>query len=168
VRTTPEDKKQQVIAGLVDARSKILASVAALPPAQQDVVFLGEWSVKDLLAHLIGWDFANLEATKEVLAGKLPSFYAHHDHDWRTYNARLVAEHKREDFAALLEAVEDSHRQLEEYLRTVPAEEFGKDRGLRFRGWRVTITALLKAETSDERKHHEQIEEFRRRAAADR
>ena len=76
MRTTPEDKKQQVIAGLVDARSKILASVAALPPAQQDVVFLGEWSVKDLLAHLIGWDFANLEATKEALAGKLPSFYA--------------------------------------------------------------------------------------------
>jgi len=168
VRATPEERKQQIIADLVDARRKILASAAALPPAQQGAVFLGEWSVKDLLAHLIGWDFANLEAAKEVLAGKLPSFYAHHDRDWKTYNARLVAEHKREDFAALLKAVEDSHRQLVEHLRTVPVEEFGKDRGLRFKGWKVTIAALLRVEASDERRHHEQIEEFRRRTAADR
>jgi len=57
---------------------------------------------------------------------------------------------------------------LVEYLLTVPAEEFGKDRGLRFKGWKVTIAALLRVEASDESKHHEQLEEFRRKAAADR
>ena len=158
MRTTPQAKKDKVIAALVEARRKILEAAAALPPAKQDEVFLGVWSVRDLLAHLVGWDYTNLAAVQEILAGQLPSFYAHHDRDWRTYNAGLVAKHRQEDFAALLAAVQDSHQRLVDFLRTVPAEEFGKDRGLRFRGYRVTIARLLQAEASDEEVHYKQIQ----------
>jgi uncharacterized damage-inducible protein DinB len=163
VRTTAEEKKQKVIRDLASARGKILSAAKALPASQQDEVFLGEWSAKDLLAHLAGWDFTNLQAAKEVLGGRLPSFYDYHDRDWRTYNARLVAKYRIEDFDALLEAVQDSHRQLLEHLESIPADEFVKDRGLRFRGWRVTIAALLRVEASDEEEHYRQQEAFRTR-----
>jgi hypothetical protein len=158
MRTTPQAKKDTVIAELVEARRKILDAAAALPPEKQEEVFLGIWSVKDLLAHLVGWDFTNLAAVQEILAGQLPSFYAHHDRDWRTFNAGLVAAYKREDFAGLLSSVKDSHQRLIAFLRTVPAEEFGQDRGLRFRGYRVTIARLLQAEASDEEVHYKQIQ----------
>jgi len=158
MRATAQAKKDKVIAALVEARRKILDTAVALPPEKQDEVFLGIWSVKDLLAHLVGWDYTNLAAVQEILAGQLPSFYAHHDRDWRTFNAGLVAKYKREDFRDLLSSVQDSHQRLVDFLRTVPAEEFGQDKGLRFRGYKVTIARLLQAEASDEEVHHQQIQ----------
>ena len=68
-------EKDGIIGGLVAARGEILDTVRLLSPAQQDEVFLGEWSVKDLLAHLVGWDYTNQEAVAEILEGKKPGFW---------------------------------------------------------------------------------------------
>ncbi len=103
-------KKDHIIAGLIEARRNILDAVSSLSPAQQDEVFLGVWSAKDLLAHLVGWDLANLESAKEIPAGKLPSFYSHYGRDWQGFNIRLVAEHKRDDFADIISAIKNSPR----------------------------------------------------------
>lgn len=158
--TKAQAKKDQLISGLVETRRRILNEACSLPSDKQDQAFLGVWSVKDLLAHLVGWDFTNMEAVKEILAGKVPSFYCYHDHDWKTYNAGLVAEYKREDFAELLSSVKNSHQNLIDYLGTIPAEEFDKDRGVRFKRYKVTIARLLQAELDDEKVHHQQIKEF--------
>ena len=97
----------------------------------------------------------------------MPAFYAHYDRDWQTFNARLVAEYKRDDYTDLLAIVEDAHRKLIDSVRAIPAEEFNKDRGVRFKGYKVTIARTLEAETKDERKHHAQIVAFATRSAAD-
>jgi len=156
-------QKDKIIAELVDTRRKILDAAAALPATQQDEVFLGVWSVKDLLAHLAGWDDTNRQAAAELLAGQMPAFYAHYDRDWQTYNAGLVAGYGRDDFAELLALVEDTHRTLIAFLETIPAEEFDKDHGVRFRRYKVTIARLLQVEADDENVHLAQIEEFRHR-----
>lgn len=157
VSTKAEAKKEEIISGLIEARGCILRAASSLPTEKQDEVFLGVWSVKDLLAHLVGWDYTNIEAAREILDGKLPSFYAHYDRDWKSYNAGLVKRYKKEDFADLLSSVEDSHRELIEFLRTVPAEEFDRDRGLRAGRYKVTIARLLQVEINDEKKHCVQI-----------
>lgn len=153
-------KKDEIVAALIQARRRILDLAHTLPPEKQDQVFLGVWSVKDLLAHLIGWDYTNVEATKSILAGQLPEFYSHHDRDWQTYNASLVEQYKKDDFVELLYAVETSQRALMGLLATVPAEEFDKDRGVRFKRYKVTIARLLQAEADDEEEHYGQIKEF--------
>ncbi len=153
-------KKDEIIAALIQARRRILDVAHALPPEKQDQVFLGVWCVKDLLAHLIGWDYANVEAIKSILAGELPEFYSYHDRDWQTYNASLVDQYKKDDFVELLYSVETSQRALMGLLATVPAEEFDKDRGIRFKRYKVTIARLLQAEADDEEEHYRQIKEF--------
>jgi hypothetical protein len=160
VSTRDQATRDEIITGLVEARECILAAASAVPPAKQDEVFLGVWSMKELLAHLVGWDHANLQAAQEILGNRLPSFYAHRDRGWKSYNESLVARYKREDYAELLVSVEDSHRELIDYLRTVPAEEFDRDRGLRAGRYKVTIARLLRAETDDEKQHCAQIQEF--------
>lgn len=160
MRATAAAKKEKILSDLVETRRKILDVVSSLPPAAQDEIFLGVWSIKDLLAHLVGWDLANLAAAHAVLAGQLPDFYAYYDRDWKTYNARLVAEHKGDNFADLYASVEEAHQQLVEFLKAVPAAEFDKDKGVRFRGYKVTIARLLQVEISDEKTHHTQIKEF--------
>ncbi len=154
-------KKDAIISELVEVRRKIFDAASALSQTQQDQIFLGVWSIKDLLAHLAGWDFTNLEAAQSVRAGKLPDFYLYYDRDWKTYNAQLVSKYKRDNFADLLAVVRDSHQKLVDFLTALPAEEFDKDTGVRFEGYKVTIARLLQTEIKDEKVHHAQIEEFR-------
>lgn len=153
-------RNDQILSALLETREKILAESSRLSADQQDHIFLGIWSVKDLLAHIIGWDHTNLRAAKEILKGKLPSFYKHYDREWQKYNAMLVKEYKTDSFPELVLAVKVSQRRLIEYLKTIPPEHFNKDFGVRFRGYKVTIQRLLEAEQEDEQIHLQQIVDF--------
>jgi len=155
-----EVNKEEIISSLIEVRRTILQKAAAIPAQTQDAVFLGTWSIKDLLAHLAGWDHANLLAVQEILAGQIPSFYEYYDHDWRSYNARLVDKYKRDNINELIQLVEDSHEVLIECLKGLPAEEYQKDRGLRVKGYKIIISHLLQVEIKDENEHLIQIEIF--------
>ena len=158
--TKEQQTKDSIFSALTEVRRKILHVAHTLSRERQDEVFLGIWSARELLAHLVGWDYANIEATKSILSGELPEFYSHHDRDWASYNAFLVERHKIEDYAELLRSVEASHRALVDLLATVPADEFEKDRGLRYKRYKVTIARLLQAEAEDEEEHYRQIKAF--------
>ena len=153
-------RKNQILSDLVETRQKILAATSGLSDAQREQVFLGIWSVKDLLAHLAGWDRTNLDAAKSVLVGELPSFYQYRDRDWQTYNATLVKEYKKDSFKELLAEVTAAQEQLIEFLQSIPPEQFNKDFGVRFRGYKVTIQRLLDAEWKDEQTHLQQLVDF--------
>lgn len=160
MRATAAEKKARAIQDVHEARQSVLAAAAAVPPEAADTVFLGEWSVKDIIAHIIGWDYANADAVRAVLAGELPAFYAHRDRDWRTFNAGLVRRYREEDHEAGLRAAQRSHEVLCELLESIPAAEFERDHGVRFRGYKVTIARLLAADSKDCRAHAQQIRDF--------
>jgi len=161
MRTTPEDKKERLLAGLAAARQQVLTAARDLPSAEQDTVLLGTWSAHDIVAHLAGWDHANCEAIDAIRAGRLPAFYARYDRDWRTFNAELVARHKQATLEEAAAVAMASHRALLATLAEVPAEDLLRDYGVRSPGnRRVTIPMLLEVEARDERKHAEQIQEF--------
>ena len=153
-------KKEQVIRELQETRQIILSEIDVLSAKDRNMVFLGIWSVRDLLAHLAGWDFTNVEAIKSVLAGKLPAFYEHRDRDWQTYNAMLVRKYRMNSFRELRTTVKTSQKKLIEYLQTIPPEYFNKDFGVRFRGYKVTIQRLLEADIKDGQIHLQQIVDF--------
>jgi uncharacterized damage-inducible protein DinB len=157
---TSEDKKRELIDGLVSARRSILNAVSDLPTDQVDQVFLGEWSIKDILAHLVGWDITNRQAVQEILAGVYPEFFQYYDKDWHSYNARLVEANKAEPFSALLTELDVSYRQLIATLESLPANDLVNASARRATGRTVTIRNLLKAEAADERQHALQIREF--------
>ena len=157
-------KKNELIADLIETRRKIIDITSSFSPTEHDQVFLGIWSIKDLLAHLIGWLEANRKAMKAIRAGKLPEFYAYKDRDWQTYNALLVSKYKRGSLAKLMSTVQISHQKLIDLIQNIPAEEFEQDYGVRFKGYKVTIARLLQAELKDEKVHYTQIEMFRNKA----
>jgi hypothetical protein len=160
MRNPPQSTKDDLIAAMIETRQGIVAVAQACPPEARDDVFLGTWSLKDMLAHLIGWDYTNMAAVSNVLAGQIPIFYAHHDRDWKTYNALLVTQYKQDDFSALLSAAGNSHQTMTDFLRTIPASEFTKDHSVRFRGYIVTIARLLQAEIDDEKVHCAQLSQY--------
>jgi hypothetical protein len=157
-------KKDELIADLIELRRKILDISSSFSPTEQDQVFLGVWSIKELMAHLIGWLETNRKAVKAIRAGKLPEFYAYKDRDWQTYNALLVSKYKRGNLAKLMSTMQISHQKLIDLIQNTPAEEFEQDYGVRFKGYKVTIARLLQAELKDEKVHYTQIEMFRNKA----
>ncbi len=161
--TLAEKRKAHLISKLARARGALLDSARSLPPPKQSRVFLGVWSPRHILAHLIGWDCTNLQAVSELRRHKVPSFYKYHDKDWASYNSKLVARHNRGSFRQLLASAQKSHARLLAELRTLPAEEIIENRGVRFRGCTVTIERLLEAEAEDEQTHHRQLQGLRRR-----
>lgn len=152
-----EMKKDQIIAELAQTRARLVNQLKAVPPERLDEVFLGTWSVRDLLAHLIGWDETNLEAVQDLLAGRLPAFYARFNPDWAAYNAELVERHCQPDFDAMLAAFTQTHEKLLAVLRGLPSGEIEKDRGVRSHNHIITIDRVLEAEIDDEDKHLHQI-----------
>ena len=153
-------KRDRIIADLVEVREDILNTASRCPVDLQDKVFLGVWSIKDLIAHLIGWDYTNIKAARAVRNGRLPDFYTYIDKDWSSYNALLVIQHKQDDYDRLLACSKDSHTQLIDFLQTLPVEDFFKDWGVRYKGYNLTISRLVVAETKDERVHLAQINAF--------
>jgi hypothetical protein len=166
MRKTPSDHVQALhvqalIDDLIAVRASLLAAVRELPPDCLDEPCIGTWAVKDLLAHLIGWDETNLQAVKDILAGQRPSFFQYYDPDWRSYNASLVKTYRIEPFQTLLAEAAKSHSHLVEFLQSLPAEAILQGKSPREQGRSVTIRNLLRAEAADERKHCIQVQEFR-------
>jgi hypothetical protein len=157
MRKSLDDKKAELIRELMFARASLLTAVGALPPERLDETFLGTWSAKDLLAHLVGWDFTNLQAIREIQAGLPPTFFQYYDKDWQAYNARLVAQYKIEPTSALLVSVQESHRQLCAFLESLPAGFIVEGKGFSPSGRTITVRNLLRAEARDELKHAEQV-----------
>jgi len=161
MKHAPDVRKDKLLDDVENARVAMLAAVNSLPSDHRRAVFLGVWSSYELVAHLIVWDYANIQAIDDILADRLPHFYAHHDHDWRTYNAQLVREYSQESWEELMAAAAESHRRLLAVARSLPAEEFYKDRGIRFRGYKVMIGRLLEADVKDVMTHAAQVIAFR-------
>jgi hypothetical protein len=153
-------RKELVLLDLLETRQNILSEASKLSPAEQDQIFLGIWSIKDLLAHLIGWDHTNLEAARSVLKGQVPAFYEHRDHDWQTYNTLLVKKYKKDSLQELIAEARDSQQGLIDFLQTIPPEYFHTDFGVRFRGYKVTVQRLLEAEAKDEQTHYKQMTSY--------
>ena len=68
MKRTDSAFKDELLFGLKAVRESILNEALALPAEARDRVFLGTWSVMDLLAHLAGWDFTNLQAVPDPAA----------------------------------------------------------------------------------------------------
>jgi len=154
------DQKIKLIAGLKDVREKILNLAIRMNPEIQKAVYLGTWSVREMLAHLAGWDETNIRAVDEILRGELPSFYELSDKDWASYNAKLVSEYTRENYPDLISLVRTTHARLIEKIEDISADELWRDRGIRAKGWKVTIGRLLEAELEDEEEHYTQLNAF--------
>ena len=153
--------KQDIIAGLLAARQRILDALSNLPLDKQDEVFLGIWSIKDLLAHLVGWDVTNIEAVTDIRAGRPPRVFQHWDPEWAKYNAELVRKYKHDNFSELLDSIQQSHAALIEFVRIVPAEGIDKDYGIRSPGGtNITVERFLQFEIEDEGRHYQQIHEW--------
>ncbi len=93
----------------------------------------GDWSVKDIIAHVTWWEEEALKHLPLILAGGRPPRYSVTYGGIDAFNA-LMHERKRDlSLSAVLTERDDTHRRLIAYIQTVPEEQFTRETRFRRR-----------------------------------
>ena len=127
-------KRQQLLQKLDNAWTEFTASYAGLSEAQMtEPGVVGGWSVKDILAHVTWWEEEALKHLPLILAGGRPPRYSTMYGGIDAFNA-LMAERKQPlSLADVLSQQAATHRQLVDYLQSVPEEQFTRETRFRHR-----------------------------------
>lgn len=127
-------KKAQLLQRLEQAWNDFHDSYAGLSEAQMlQPGVMGEWSVKDLLAHISWWEGEALKHLPGILEGKRPPRYSVTYGGIDAFNALMSEKTRGLTLEQALAQSQESHRQLLEYLQSVPEEQFAAETRFRRR-----------------------------------
>jgi hypothetical protein len=115
--------KQDLLQRAEQEYDGLKAAIKGLDDRQMSEVWLGTWSVRDIVAHLTGWHRETIPALARLGRGEPPYADGTYD-DGDAWNARFVAASRGLRPAALLEDLDRSHRELVLAASRLPDEEF--------------------------------------------
>ena len=118
---------------------------------------IDDWSPRDILAHLIGWNRYSIEGGQQIRRGETPSYFTDPGDDFCKVNAVLVRKYHSTDKQELLGELEVSARELKQFLLSLNPTEWESDYGVSYEGGQVTIKNTVDALIGDYVQHKEQI-----------
>jgi hypothetical protein len=126
-------KKQQVFQKLEQAWTALKESYSGLSEAQfTESGVMGEWSVKDILAHVTTWEEEALNALPLILSGGRPPRYTRYG-GIDGFNAQMAEQKRDMALPEVLRYLEETHHRLLDYLHSVPDEHFVRETSFRRR-----------------------------------
>lgn len=116
---------------------QLLDLVTSLPEGEQISPGVnGEWSVKDVLAHLCAWHGMMETWYKEGMAGNKPDMPAP-GFTWKTtpqLNEKIFQEHKNEPLDLVLNSLKSSHAKIQDIIESHSDEELFTKKQFRWTG----------------------------------
>jgi len=125
---------------LVKARSELLETVDKIDQEKADKVIIGNWNLKDIIAHLTGWAEYQIAVLKAIRLGKLPPDYG----NVQDYNQQSTRSRKDLPWDRIYEEYKEKSQQLVEEYKSLPDELWTKPIE---RGKKPTMEKLIKIET---------------------
>ena len=126
--------KQLFLTKLDQAWAAFGAAYADLPAARlAEPGVVGDWSVKDLLAHVTTWEEEALKYLPLILAGGRPPRYSTQYGGLDAFNAQIIEQKRRLSLAEVQAQRLATHQRLLDYLRGLPAEPFASETRFRHR-----------------------------------
>jgi len=111
---------------LEGARQELLAAIDGLKPEQMTVPMLGDWSVKDILAHVASWEEYSLPDFRRVAQGQVPALAAFREADVDQWNALIMGLRKNFPLDQVLHEFEYYRRATMAALDALPDERFAQ------------------------------------------
>jgi DinB superfamily len=126
-------KKDQVLNRLEKAWATFHESYAGLSdPQLMETGVTGEWSVKDILAHVTTWEEEALSYLPLILTGGKPPRYIQFG-GIDAFNAQMAEQKREMALSDVLRQLDETHRRLIDYLQNVPEEHFTRETRFRHR-----------------------------------
>ena len=124
---------------------------------------LNDWSPRDILAHLIGWNRYIIEGSKQIKRKELPFYDIDPGESYSKVNAVLVRQYSSRDRQELLDELQVSTKELQQFLSSLDSIEWERDYGVRHKGAAITIQNTVDELIEDYDIHREQITEWAKR-----
>lgn len=125
--------KQQLLKRLETAWMALKESYSGLSEAQLlEPGVMGEWSVKDSLAHVTIWEEEALKYLPVITRGEKPPRYTRYG-GIDGFNAQMVEQRRSLALSEVLNQLDETHRRLVSYLQSVPEEFFKGETPFRHR-----------------------------------
>jgi DinB family protein len=121
---------------------------------------LVNWTPRDIVAHLIGWNVYVRQSCDLLRAGQAPAFLADREHDYRHVNAASVERYAAQDKRLVLDQLETTFQELDQYLARLDAAAWDADTGVRAGGRPVTIRNSIRAFARDYDNHRRRLEDW--------
>jgi hypothetical protein len=125
--------KQQLLKRLEKAWATIKESYAGLSDSQlMEPDVMGNWSVKDILAHVTTWEEEALKYLPLITTGGTPPRYIQYG-GINAFNAQMTEQKRRLTLSEVLKQLNETHSRLIDYIRSVPEEHFTRETRFRHR-----------------------------------
>ena len=125
--------KQQLLKRLEKAWAAIKESYAGLSDSQlMEPGVMGNWSVKDILAHVTTWEEESLKYLPLIITGGKPPRYIQYG-GIDAFNAQMTEQKRGLALSDVLGQLDETHRRLIDYIRSVPEEHFARETPFRRR-----------------------------------
>jgi hypothetical protein len=153
---------QEVFSPLQDAYQGFVAIILSLSDDQ----FLcplakDEWAPRDVVAHLVGWNDLMIEASRSILAGNSPAYYADSPNDYRNINAGFTLKYSSRSRQELLADLRASLARFEAFVFALAQDDLTAHHGVRhYSGDPATVTRIIASLAGDYRTHIAQIREW--------
>jgi hypothetical protein len=120
-----------------------------------------QWSPRDIVAHLVGWNRYLVKGADQIRRGELPFYDIEPGQNYSKVNAALVRKYSSTNRDALLDDLRTSAQELQQYLRSLDTTQWNRDYGVRHAGAIITIRNSVDELIDDYHHHTEQISTWR-------
>ncbi len=93
---------------------------------------MDNWSVKDILAHVTTWEEEALKYLPLILTGGKPPRYSQYG-GIDAFNAQMAEQKRGLALSEVQRQLDETHRRLLDYIRSVPEEHFTQETRFRHR-----------------------------------
>jgi hypothetical protein len=126
--------RQQLLGKLEQAWADFQESYAGLSAAQlSEPGVVGDWSVKDIIAHVTWWEEEALKHLPLIVKGGRPPTYAARYGGIDAFNAQMAERRSGQPLADILQRQGAIHQQLIDYIQGVPEEQMTRETRFRRR-----------------------------------
>jgi hypothetical protein len=126
-------ERQQLLKRLETAWTSIKESYAGLTDSQlTEAGVMGDWSVKDILAHVTTWEEEALRYLPLIIKGETPPRYTQYG-GIDAFNAQMTEQKRDLELSDVLRQLDETHRRVIDYLQNVPEEHFTRETRFRHR-----------------------------------
>jgi uncharacterized damage-inducible protein DinB len=120
-----------LVARFQEGQKTLLDAVSGLDESQASEVWSGTWSVKDILAHIIGWELALSEALDMLGRGERPSVEGVDLNDTDGNNAIFAERASDKTFVQLTSELRNAGERVVVAIEAVPDERIQEGRTAR-------------------------------------
>lgn len=126
--------RQQLLKRLDTAWTDFNASYAGLPDSDlTEPGVTGDWSVKDILAHITTWEEEALKHLPHIMEGGRPPRYSTTYGGIDAFNALMTEQKLGLSLSETRAQLDETHHQLIDFIQNVPEEHFTRETRFRRR-----------------------------------